>query len=348
VLGYVAEMLAKAVNQKALDLPLTTEEKTKLVAYLKSEGDLNADLFYKGSSRAGYVEEPGGKFDAGVRKDPFSLKAIINSGFGQFLSSEYGYDQQMMMFHPVGGMDMIAKAFEKRVGDKIQFNAEVHEIKQSTDGVKILYKDLLSGANKEIAGDFCICTIPLPVLKDIKADFSPEMSTAIAKISYAAAGKIGLQFKRRFWEEDEMIYGGSSLTNMDIANIYYPPNDYFSKKGILLGYYSFGGNADKLGNMSLAAREEYALSQGAKIHPQYHKEFEASFSVDWKKIKYNQGGWASYTADDRKNYYPTLCKPDGRIYLAGEHISYITAWQAGAIESARKVVTEIHERVMKE
>lgn len=100
--------------------------------------------------------------------------------------------------------------------------------------------------------------------------------------------------------------------------------------------------------MSLAAREDYALSQGAKIHPQYHKEFETSFSVDWKKIKYNLGGWASYTADDRKNYYPTLCKPDGRIYLAGEHISYITAWQAGAIESARKVVTEIHERVMKE
>lgn len=348
VRGYVAEMLAKAVNQKALDLPLTAEEKAKLVAYLKTEGDLNADLFYKGSERAGYSEEPGGKFDSGVRKDPFSLKAIINSGFGNFFSSEYSYDQQMMMFHPVGGMDMIAKAFEKRVGDKIEFHAEVQEIKQSSEGVRVLYKDLNTGASKEVAGDFCICTIPLPVLKDIKADFSAEMSTAISKIAYASAGKIGLQFKRRFWEEDEFIYGGSSLTNMDISSIYYPPTDYFAKKGLLLGYYAFGGNADKLGKMTPVQREDHALAQGAKIHPQYHKEFEASFSIDWKRIKYNLGGWASYTADDRKNYYPTLCKPDGRIYLAGEHISYITAWQAGAIESARKVVTEIHERVMKE
>ncbi|MFC5450368.1 flavin monoamine oxidase family protein [Paenibacillus aestuarii] len=348
VKGYVSEMLAKAVNQKALDLPLTSEEKAKLVAFLKSEGDLNADLFYKGSERAGYIEEPGGKLDAGVRKDPFSLKAIINSGFGQFFSSEYSYDQQMMMFHPVGGMDMIAKAFEKKVSDRIQFHAEVQEIIQSTDGVRVKYKDLNSGALKEVTGDYCICTIPLSVLKEIKANFSAEMATAISKISYASAGKIGLQFKRRFWEEDEHIFGGNTLTNMDISSIYYPPTDYFAKKGLLLGYYAFGANADKLGKMTVAQREDYALSQGAKIHPQYFKEFEASFSVDWKKIKYNLGGWVAYTADDRKTYYPTLCKPDGRIYLAGEHISYITAWQAGAIESARKVVTELHERVMKE
>lgn len=126
---------------------------------------------------------------------------------------------------------MIAKAFEKRVSDKIVFHSEVQEIKQSSEGVTILYKDLNTGAGKEISGDYCICTIPLPVLKDIKADFSAEMRTAISKIAYASAGKIGLQFKRRFWEEDEFIYGGSTLTNMDISSIYYPPTDYFAKKG---------------------------------------------------------------------------------------------------------------------
>ena len=348
VKGYVSEMLAKAVNQNALDLPLTSEEKAKLVEYLKREGDLNADLFYKGSERGGYIEEPGGKLDAGVRKDPFDMKSIITSGFGNFFSNEYSYDQQMMMFHPVGGMDQIAKAFEKRVGSLIEFNSEVKEIRQDENGVRIVYTNLETGATKTITGDYCICTIPLSVLKSIPADFSPEMSDAISKVNYASAGKIGLQFKRRFWEEDEQIYGGSSLTNMDITQMYYPPTNYFGKKGVLLGYYVTGANADKLGKMSIAERESYALSQGAKIHPQFHKEFEASFSVHWKNIKYNLGGWGSYSADDRKTIYPTLCKPDGRIYLAGEHISYIPAWMAGGIESARKVVTEIHERVLKE
>ncbi|MDF2963140.1 MAG: amine oxidase [Paenibacillus sp.] len=348
VRGYVSEMLAKAVNQNALNLPLTAEEKEKLVAYLRREGDLSEDLFYKGSTRGGYKEEPGGKRDAGVVRDPFDLKAIINSGFGNYFSGEYSYDQQMMMFHPVGGMDKIPQAFEKRVGDKMVFHAEVLEIRQGDNGVRVAYKNNETGAVREITGDYCICTIPLPVLKNIPADFSEQMQKAISSINYASAGKMGIQFKRRFWEEDEQIYGGTSTTNTDIASMYYPPTGYYAKKGILLAYYSTGAAADRLGAMTLAQREQYALSTGAKIHSQYYKEFECSFSVDWKRTKYNLGGWASYTADDRKTYYQTLCEPDGRIYLAGEHMSYITAWMAGGIESARKVVTELHQRVMKE
>ncbi|MEK3882791.1 FAD-dependent oxidoreductase [Paenibacillus sp. PL2-23] len=347
VRGYVSEMMAKAVNQNALDMPLTAEEKEKLVAYLRAEGGLNSDLFYKGSSRGGYKDEPGARLDAGVIRDPFSLKAIINSGFGNFFSSEYGYDQQMMMFHPVGGMDAIPLAFEKRLKGKIKFHTEVTEIKQSDNGVTVSCKNLATGETSQLEGEYCICTIPLSVLKKIKSDFSPEMKTAIDSVGYASAGKIGLQFKRRFWEEDEQIYGGNTLTNMDISSIYYPPTGYMEKKGLLLGYYSFGGNADTLGAMTFQQREAHALKQGAKIHPQYYKEFEASFSVDWKKVKYNEGGWVSYSGDQRQTLYPTLCKPDRRVYLAGEHISYITAWMAGAIESARAVVTDINERVMK-
>ncbi|MCM3749671.1 flavin monoamine oxidase family protein [Paenibacillus pasadenensis] len=347
VRGYISEMLAKAVNQKALDLPITPEEKEKLVQYLRTEGDLDADLFYKGSSRGGYKDEPGGRLDAGVIRDPFDLKAILNSGLGNYFSSEYGYDQQMMMFHPVGGMDAISSAFEKRLGNRIKHHSEVKEIRQSDSGVRVVYTNMQTGQTLELTADYCICTIPLPVLKDIPADFSPAMSQAIRSVNYASAGKIGMQFSRRFWEEDDQIYGGNTLTNMDISSIYYPPTEYFGKKGLLLGYYTFGSNADKLGAMTFKEREDYALKQGAKIHPQYYKEFEASFSVDWKKIKYNLGGWASYSQDARKTYYPTLCKPDRRIYLAGEHLSYLTGWMAGGIESARQVVADIHERVLK-
>ena len=38
------------------------------------------------------------------------------------------------------------------------------------------------------------------------------MKSAIDAVPYAGAVKIGLQFKRRFWEEDDAIYGGISYT----------------------------------------------------------------------------------------------------------------------------------------
>ena len=54
------------------------------------------------------------------------------------------------------------------------------------------------------------------------------MKAAIDQLPYLAALKVGLQFKRRFWEEDDQIYGGHSYTNLPNALIGYPMWDYFS------------------------------------------------------------------------------------------------------------------------
>ncbi len=47
----------------------------------------------------------------------------------------------------------------------------------------------------------------------------------------------------------------------------------------------------------------------------------------------------------RALHVPRLLEPDGNVYFAGDHLSYYIAWQSGAIESARKVVMQIHDRV---
>ncbi|MPZ73504.1 MAG: hypothetical protein GEU74_09780 [Nitriliruptorales bacterium] len=39
-------------------------------------------------------------------------------------------------------------------------------------------------------------------------------------------------------------------------------------------------------------------------------------------------------------------EPQGNLYFAGDHLSHTTAWQHGAFESARKVVMDLHERVL--
>ena len=49
-----------------------------------------------------------------------------------------------------------------------------------------------------------------------------------------------MQFKRRFWEEDDGIYGGITYTDQPISNISYPSTDYHRKGGgVLLGGYIF-------------------------------------------------------------------------------------------------------------
>ena len=46
------------------------------------------------------------------------------------------------------------------------------------------------------------------------------------------------------------------------------------------------------------------------------------------------------------DHYEDLCAIDGRLVLAGEHASYLPAWQEGAILSALNAVERLHRRAL--
>ncbi len=344
--GYMSELLYKSINQDKLDLDLSKDDVEKVLEYLRAEGGLDIDNLYKASARRGYITAPYAKNQSGTIGNAHPLTDILSSGLADpdfYNVAEYTYELQMTMFQAVGGMDKIASALEAKIGNLIKKSAEVTTIKNLENSVKVSYKDA-NGA-KEIEADICICTIPLKVLSNLEHNFSSNISRAIDYATYINTGKIGLQFKRRFWEEDEQIYGGITHTNNQLTQIFYPSNDYQSKKGVLLGYYNFNDKAIEVGNLSYTDREKLALEKGALIHPQYPKEFENSFSVNWQKTVHNLGGWALYSSETRESIYKPLLKPEKQVYFAGEHMTYLNSWMAGAFESARSVVMDINNRM---
>lgn len=345
VRGYTNELLAKAIDQNKVDIGMSREDTEKIVEYLRAEGGLDIDKLYKASARRGYSEAPGAGDRPGKIADAHSFQDIIHSALLDpdfYHVPEYTYELQMTMLQARGGMDNVAKAFEKVLKTKPVMNADVMSVKNTATGVEITYRS--KDGTRSVKGDFCICTMPLPVLSNIDHNFSPHVSRAIDFANYIATGKIGLQFKRRFWEEDENIFGGITHSNNEITQIFYPSNDYLSKKGVLIGYYNFNEKALRTGKLSHADREKLALEKGTLIHPQYPKEFESSFSVSWHLTPYSLGGWALYTAETRNTSYKAFDKADGNVHFAGEHTTYLNAWMAGAFESARKAVTSVHAR----
>lgn len=344
--GWMAELLAKGMDGGKIDCGMSKEDTLKVIEYLRAEGGLDVDKLYKASARRGYVEGPGPGDREGKIGEPWALLAMLQSGLLDpdfYNVAEYTYELQGTLFQAVGGMDKIASAFGQKLGGIIRLGAEVTSIKNQEKGVAVVYKD--KTGEKRLLADYCICTIPLPVLSNIDHNFSSDASRAIDSVVYMNTGKIGLQFKRRFWEEDEGIYGGITHTNNQLTQIFYPSYDYLSGKGVLIGYYNFNDKAVATGNLSYQQREQFALDKGSQIHPQYRQEFETSFSVSWHKTKYNLGGWALYSAEERQSLYKSLLQPDRQVYFAGEHMTYLNAWMAGALESARSVVAALHNRV---
>ena len=196
--------------------------------------------------------------------------------------------------------------------------------------------------------DWCLCTLPLSILGQMPVQVGAPMQAAISALTYAPAVKVGLQFSRRFWEEDERIFGGISYTDQAIRQIGYPNHGFNQPgKGVLLGAYLWGGaNAYEMSAMSPQDRVRLAVDQGAAVHPQYAQTFETGFSVAWARSPFTLGAAADWTPALRAQHYDNLCAIDGRIALAGEHASYIPAWQEGAILSALDAVQRLHRRVV--
>jgi monoamine oxidase len=254
--------------------------------------------------------------------------------------------QQLVMFQPVGGVDRFAQALADRVAQDVEYGARVTAIRQPENGargVTIRYADR-AGAARDVSGDYCVCTIPPPVLKSIDADFADDMKRAIAHVEFTSAAKIGLQFRTRFWETEDRIFGGISQTDQCITQIIYPSYGWLGSKGVVVGCYNYGDDARAIGALPPEGRIERALAEGERVHPQYRREFDGrGFSVCWDRIPFTLGGWAVEGRAGKR-----LAEPDGRVYLAGEHMTMMGGWMAGALESARTVVEAIHARVQAE
>jgi monoamine oxidase len=336
VRGEISELLGKALNRGALDQELAAEDKERMIAFLRTYGDLNADLLFKGSTRSGYKSLPAAGDQAGERRDPMPFGTLLDIDMWGAMMFEEGFDFQATMFQPVGGMDRIPAALAKKLGPVVRLMSEVTAIKRRNDGVAIAYTDKRSGKRNAIEAAYCIVTIPLKVLEPIESDFSSTCAAAIRGIEYGNAIKIAWQ-SRRFWEIDDQIYGGISWVKGPTALVWYPSDRLFSQKGILLGGYVSRGPVDELAVKTL--REQFELSRAAieGLHPGRSRELEKPMAIAWSKVPYSLGIGARYQTDHDPNY-ATLSEPDGPFYFAGEYLSHVGAWQEGAMLAARRAI----------
>jgi monoamine oxidase len=158
---------------------------------------------------------------------------------------------------------------------------------------------------------------------------------------YPNSTKVATEYKRRFWEEDERLFGGITWTDLPIGQVIYPSHNYFSKSGVLVNY-TLGRNGGQLAGMEVDKRVQAALGMMSQIHPQAPKEFKSGVTLSWAKVPFNEGAFVSWEfTPNGEEAYQQMCKPQGRLYFAGEHASRITTWMAGAIESARFAVKKV-------
>jgi monoamine oxidase len=336
ITGAINELLVKAIDQKKLDLPLTDEDQKRLTNYLVNQGYLDRETR---SYRA---------FENRGEGDPYQLAQLLQGPFSNRLRSVAALEGTTAapMFQPVGGMDQISKGFQRAMdARRLTFNAEVQSVIQDDTGVKVTYLDTKHHKKTEVAADYVVVCMPLNLVARLNINLAPEIMQAIKEVNYSNSAKMGLAMKRRFWEEDERIFGGHLYSNLPIGEFSYPSNDFFTRKGVLLGLYA-NGPVGNLLDKTVAERVEHVLTHASKVHPQIRTEFESAYAVWWRKVKYNEGGYASGRNEARRL---TLSKVDNRILLgsAANTPHSEPDWQEGAISAGWQALKSIHERAMR-
>lgn len=349
--GHVSELLGKALNAGALDQAVTKEDKAKLMEAMRSWGVLDKNMAYVKSGKVGeqrgWNRPPGGGMNGEpIPNDPFGLSDTLDSKIWETLGFFSEYVMQTSMFQAKGGMDNIGKAFQARVGKLIRYNTRVTKIAQDEKGVTASWTDTKTGATGETKADWMVCTIPAPVLSQIDVQMSDTKKAALKALPYGNSVKIGLEMKRRFWETDDAIYGGTSFTDQAIGLVSYPSAGCFGDgPAVLLGAYPFGIGAYILAGMTPEKRIQAALDQGSVFHPaQYKAEFRTGASLAWSRMPWILGCCATWTEESRAAHYQNLVAMDGRIVLAGEHCSYYGCWQEGALLSSLDAIRQLHVR----
>jgi monoamine oxidase len=268
-------------------------------------------------------------------------EALMNSSFLELFREEAGnYYTDMIQIE--GGQDRLPRAFLPELRRHIRFGARMLAIEQTSDSATVVYET--AAGRFTATGDQVLITVPFPVLRHMETQplFSRAKQRAIRQLHYDASAKIWLQFRRRFWEEDEGIYGGGTATDLPIRVVYYPDHGRETGRGVVLASYTWSEDAQRWGSLSPADRVAQALEDFTQIHPQAAQEYECGASKMWHDDEFAGGAFALFDPEQQTLLYQDIIAPQGRVRFAGEHASLYHAWIQGAIESGLREAAAIN------
>lgn len=270
------------------------------------------------------------------------LEADMHNSLVEVLREDLG-GAYVDMQEIAGGMDRLPNAFFGQLQDEVRFGANVFALDQDPDGVTVHFKT--ESGHFNVRADHAIVAIPFSVLRTIEVmtPFSHGKQRAIRQLNYHASTKILFQVRHRFWEEEDGIFGGGTVTELPVRRMNYPTPDPSTTRGVLLASYTWGQDALQWGAMDEETRLEEALDDVARIHPRIREEYEGGASHAWYGDRWARGAFALFAPEQQTDLQADIVRPEGRIHFAGEHCSLYHAWIQGALESGIRAARAIHE-----
>ncbi|EIM82561.1 amine oxidase, partial [Stereum hirsutum FP-91666 SS1] len=254
------------------------------------------------------------------------------------------------------GMTCLPEAMLAMIGNEhVTFGARVNSVQPKTCRGVDFVEITATGYNGKIVAAFdkVVLAIPPAALKMIIARpiWTPAKEMAIRSMHIELLYKMGMRFKKRFWElVENPSRGGQTTTDLPIRWIVFPSYGIQSSandgskgpEGVLL-IYAWMTDAATWLPLTPLERRSLALDALEKVYKGRLADLEdppnPNLTVTDLLIETFDVVWSSSTATGAAMFLPgqwldrfdayRASENDGRIFFAGEHLSFHHAWISG-------------------
>ena len=287
--GHLAELLAKAIDRKALDgvvLEGRARGRSPVPRPLwiaRPQGQIcSSGLVRLGIDGGGYAQAP-------VPLPALAFKDLAPSPAVTLpYLFEHIWDMQSAMLQPVGGMDRIAHAICEQVRPLVRLRS-----RGDGDPPHRRPRADRAGPGKQATeADYCVCTFGANLLARIPNDFSPAKKAALKTVNYLPSVKVGVRSAALLGIRRQ-IFGGLAWTDRANENVIYPSHEYRQREGVLVAAYVAGwtnrDNPQKFAAFSNAERLPISRESIEALHPGRSKLLSKGVSVGWGLVPYSEG-----------------------------------------------------------
>lgn len=307
----------------------------------------------RNSAKSRHVPPPIAAFDRSTLHQYLSAQGLsqgaielMSLGFGANINAahalliEFNGRSATGMYHIRGGNDQLPNALAERLAGQVRYGWRVEAIGQNDASAWVTAER--GGERTTFRGDYVVSALPFSMARGLfpQARLSPEKQRVLREQKYYPVDKIFLQMREQFWRKQ----GLSGFANTDLVSerFWALGGGAPESRGLLLSYV-IGPNADKLDAMDEAGRIRTTIDDAERVFPGARANCEGGRAKSWQRDPWQNGGLARFDPGEI-GFISISAQAEGRIHFAGEHTSRWTGWMQGALESARRVLSEIADR----
>jgi len=249
----------------------------------------------------------------------------------------YSTTERLPSSRVIGGNDLIPRALADALLD-VRLNAVVKAVRVAPDEVAVTYQ--YGDSFVTVNSAFAILAIPLTTARLI--EFKPLLPSAhmqmINDVSYGAATKVLIQYRKRFW--NDLGWNGRMGSDLPIVYTWHATSHIEGEDGILTTY-TGGEPGAKLSALSDEERIRVAVAEIEKLFPGSSELIEHTATVAWRNEPFARASYMALAPGEVLKHWQTLFQPAGRLFFAGEHATAIQGFMEGAVESGQRAASNI-------